>query len=123
MKTYEEFNKEEPKVERNYWDNGQIKSKKWYLSGELHREDGPAVQYWYKNGQKQFEYWYLNGKKHRDNGPVYQIWYENGQIRSEKWFLNNNRYSREEWVEELKRIGSPHYEEQRMLLNMEKYNI
>ena len=31
-------------------------SKCWYLNGELHRVDGPAVEY--ANGDK---YWYLNG--------------------------------------------------------------
>ena len=31
--------------------------KLWYLNGELHREDGPAIEYC--NGDK---YWYLNGR-------------------------------------------------------------
>jgi hypothetical protein len=42
---------------------------------------------------------------------------------SEDWYLNGKGYSKEEWVEELKKIGSKHYREQRMLLNMEKYNL
>ena len=33
-------------------------AKQWYLNGERHREDGPAVEY--ANGTK---YWYLNGKQ------------------------------------------------------------
>ena len=37
----------------------------WYLNGELHRTDGPAVEY--ANGNK---YWYLNGKFHRTDGPA-----------------------------------------------------
>jgi len=32
--------------------------KEWYLNGELHRTDGPAVEY--ENGCKQ---WYLNGEE------------------------------------------------------------
>jgi hypothetical protein len=32
-------------------------TKMWYLNGELHREDGPAVEY--PDGTKR---WYLNGK-------------------------------------------------------------
>ena len=32
--------------------------KEWYLNGQLHREDGPAVEY--ANGDK---YWYLNGQR------------------------------------------------------------
>lgn len=31
--------------------------KSWYLNGNLHREDGPAIEH--TNGDK---YWYLNGK-------------------------------------------------------------
>jgi antitoxin component YwqK of YwqJK toxin-antitoxin module len=87
------------------------------LNGKKHREDGPAVQYWYENGQKESEYWYLNGKLHREDGPALQF------EKCQYWFLNDIRYSRKEWIEELKKIGSPHYEEQKILLNTEKYNI
>ena len=37
------------------WPNG---SKSWYLNGNLHREDGPAVEY--PDGSKQ---WYLNDEQ------------------------------------------------------------
>jgi hypothetical protein len=50
----------------------------WYLNGQLHREDGPAVEY--DNGTRQ---WYLNGKLHREDGPA--IEYANG-VRH--WYLN-----------------------------------
>ena len=148
MKTYENFiNK--PDIE--YYDNGQKKSERWYLNGELHREDGPAIQCWniygqkwieqwvlndkyhrvdgpayqswYENGQKKSERWYLNGKLHREDGPAYQRWYKDGQKEYEGWWLNNKEYSREEWVDKLKEIGSPYYEEQKILLDAEKYNI
>jgi len=33
-------------------------NKHWYLNGELHREDGPAIEF--ANGDKK---WYLNGEK------------------------------------------------------------
>ena len=33
-------------------------TKKWYLNGKLHREDGPAVER--SNGTKE---WWLNGKE------------------------------------------------------------
>ena len=48
-------------------------------SGQLHREDGPAVIY--PDGRQE---WYRNGHLHRDNGPaaIYpdgtQYWYRNG---------------------------------------------
>jgi antitoxin component YwqK of YwqJK toxin-antitoxin module len=77
----------------------------------------------YANGQKEYEIWYLNGKYHREDGPTYQEWFENGQKKSELWYLNGKKYSREEWVDKLKTIESPHYDEQRMLLDVEKYNL
>jgi len=40
-------------------------TKFWYLNGQFHREDGPAVEY--ADGTK---YWYLNGKRHREDGPA-----------------------------------------------------
>jgi antitoxin component YwqK of YwqJK toxin-antitoxin module len=121
MKTYENFINNNPKIE--YFNNGQKQSELWYLNDKHHREDGPSYQSWYSNGQKRYESWLLNGKLHREDGPAYQFWYSNGQKRIEEWWLNNKEYTREEWVDELKKIGSKHYREQKMLLNMENYNL
>jgi len=50
----------------------------WYLNGERHREDGPALET--AAGGKA---WYLNGKLHREDGPAIEyanghcVWYEN----------------------------------------------
>ena len=55
-------------------------TKFWYLNGERHRTDGPAVEY--ADGTKE---WYLNGKNHRTDGPAIErsdgtkIWYLNGE--------------------------------------------
>ena len=46
--------------------------KHWYLNGERHREDGPAVEF--SDGDKA---WYLNGKLHREDGPAVE--YEDGR--------------------------------------------
>ena len=43
------------KYEVHVYDDG---NKFWYLNGECHREDGPAVEY--ADGTKR---WYLNGKE------------------------------------------------------------
>jgi len=121
IKIFEKFN--EPEVKIDYYPNGQKKSEIWSLNGKYHREDGPAYQKWYKNGQKRYEEWSLNNKYHREDGPAYQTWFENGQKWYELWYLNDKPHSREDWVDQLKKIGSHHYEEQQMLLDMEKYNI
>ena len=129
MKTYENFIKNlfkrKPRVK--YYENGQKKSEEWIeewvLNGKYHRVDGPAYQYWYKNGQKESEGWYLNNRRHREDGPAFINWSINGQKRIELWYLNGKFYTREKWVNQLKNIGSIHYEEQKILLNVEKYNI
>jgi len=71
-------------------------TKRWYLNGNLHRENGPAIEYadgtkcWYLNGKRHredinpetgltcpaieyangYKEWYLNGKCHREDGPA-----------------------------------------------------
>jgi len=59
-------------------------SKKWYLNGKLHREDGPALEY--ADGDKE---WWLNGEFHREGGPAVEYadgsksWYLNGKLHRE----------------------------------------
>ena len=66
------------------WANG---SNSWCLNGHLHREGGPAVEY--ADGDK---YWYLNGQWHREDGPAIECangdkeWYLDGQRLAEKEF-------------------------------------
>ena len=57
-------------------------NKKWYLHGEPHREDGPAVEL--ANG---FKSWWLHGRLHREDGPAVE--YIDG---SKEWWLNSMWY-------------------------------
>ena len=65
----------------------QYGTKYWWLNGEYHRVDGPAVEY--ADGAK---YWFLNGKRHRIDGPAIEDfdgekrWYINGEVLSEAEF-------------------------------------
>lgn len=78
-------------------------SKRWYLDGQLHRVDGPAVEY--PNGPKE---WWLNGFRHRENGPAIEgkfgdlSWYKHGKLHREdgpafeigdlqQWWLYNHK--------------------------------
>ena len=58
--------------------NIQMDLNEWYIHGERHREDGPAVEY--RDGTK---LWYINGKRHREDGPAVEL--SNG---SKAWLLN-----------------------------------
>ena len=63
-------------------------TKKWYVNGNLHRIDGPAVEY--ADGDKE---WWFNGQPHRENGPANEK--TNGY---KEWWLNGKQYSYEEWL-------------------------
>jgi hypothetical protein len=43
-------------------------TKVWYLNGQYHRTDGPAVEF--ADGGKG---WYLNGQCHRTDGPALEF--------------------------------------------------
>ena len=85
-------------------------TKWWYLNGQRHRVDGPAIEY--SNGIK---WWYLNGKIHRTDGPAVeykdgsQWWYLNDELHrtdgpaivestgSKFWFLNGKQITEDEF--------------------------
>ena len=62
-------------------------TKLWYINGNFHREDGPAVEY--ASGNK---FWYLNGHLHREDGPAVE--YANGNKR---WYINDKELTEEEF--------------------------
>ena len=65
-------------------------TKFWYMDGDLHRTDGPAVEC--IDGYKS---WWLNGKRHCEDGPAVEYadgtkeyWYGGKQI-DEEHFLSD----------------------------------
>ena len=99
---------------------GQNGTKLWWLNGQRHREDGPAVEF--PNGTK---YWYLNGKSHREDGPAVEypsgtkFWYINGQRHREDgpaveyangtkiWWLNDKKLSNKQLLSKKMKINYP----------------
>ena len=98
----------------NVYDNGH---KEWFLNGEYHREDGPAIEYSY--GAK---YWYLNSKCHREDGPAVEypdgrkFWYLNGKLHREDgpaceypngskyWFLKGEECTEAEFLKKTSKV-------------------
>ena len=66
----------------------------WYLNGECHREDGPAIER--ADGGKE---WFLNGKRHREDGPAKE--YADG---SKAWYLNGKSLTEEEWKKKVNKV-------------------
>jgi len=64
----------------------------YYLNGEFHREDGPAI-IWYDGSI----YYYVNGVRHREDGPAV-IW-DDG---SKYWYINSKDITKEvnNWIKE-----------------------
>ena len=61
----------------------RVGDKCWYLNGERHRVNGPAVEY--ADGDKA---WWLNGELHREDGPAFE--FANGD---KAWYLNGRYYT------------------------------
>jgi len=57
-------------------------TKKWYLNGVPHREDGPAVESPYGN-----KIWFLNGKLHREDGQAIEL-----TDGTKEWWILNERH-------------------------------
>jgi len=70
--------------------------KAWYLNGERHREDGPAIEL--ADGDK---YWYLNGKRHREDGPAIE-----GADGSKAWYLNGKPLTETEFKQRMNKSCS-----------------
>ncbi len=72
-------------------------TKEWYLNGNLHRENGPAVEY--ANGTKS---WFLNGKCHREDGPAIEC-----ADGSKSWWLNGIKYySETQWKKKVSKLNN-----------------
>jgi len=120
--------------------------------GVPHREDGPSYESWYSNGNREMvEYiqddiytrldgpayqhfningvalsteYMVNGKVHREDGYAYiQLTQITGKIRNKSYYLYDIELTQELFVKKLKEINSPHYEKQKMIFELEKYNI
>ena len=80
--------KSDPKIRKKYYNNGNIKTEKYFLNNQLHREDGPACIEYYEDGNKMIELHYLNNKCHKEIGLAI-IWYcNNGKIKHEHYWIS-----------------------------------
>jgi hypothetical protein len=99
-----------------WYDDLRFDRQEWWLNGQLHRIDGPAItcqngsQYWCQynqlhrtNGPASVEpniqyhtydkklttiAWYFNGKKHRIDGPAYYKHFDDDNKLLEEWYID-----------------------------------
>ena len=118
--------------EVNYADG----TKSWYLNGDLHRKNGPAIEwangdkYWYHkddlhrkygpailktNGDK---HWYRYGERHCEHGPA--IEWANGD---KSWFLNDKELSHSEWKQAIAKLNEPSCDGKVVEIEGKKYKL
>jgi hypothetical protein len=72
-------------------------SKEWWLNGNLHRIDGPAVER--ADGTKM---WWLEDKRHRSDGPAVEC-----ADGTKTWWLNGKQVS---WQQVYRQANDPEIE-------------
>ena len=73
----------------------RLGNKRYYThSGQLHREDGPAVIL--KTGSK---FWFQNGELHREDGPA--VTWTSGNM---EWWINGVQYTESEYCLQIKTL-------------------
>ena len=117
------FENTEPEIDIDYYKNGNTRVISYKLNDRFHKEDGPAYQEYYDDGRIYVESYFVNGDRHRADGPSVIFYDENGEIGVRLYYLNNIIYKREDWLEELKKMNSPYYKHQKMLYDIDKYNL
>jgi antitoxin component YwqK of YwqJK toxin-antitoxin module len=70
-----------------YYPNRNIRAEFYYVNGENHRTDGPAIISYYDNGNINYKYYFINDELHRTNGPAIIEYYKNGNIESKTYYL------------------------------------
>ena len=60
-------------------------------NGKCHNENGPAFIEYYPNGNVEYKSWYINGKEHNENGPAIIGYDEDGNIIRQEYWENGTR--------------------------------
>ncbi len=72
-----------------YYENGNIKCEEYYKKDKLHRKDKPTIIK-YNNGNIHSKIYYNYGKQHRENGPAIIQYDKNKNITTEMYCINGN---------------------------------
>jgi hypothetical protein len=82
----------------------------WWLNGQLHRQDGPAIEY--PDGTRE---WCLNGQLHRQDGPAIER-----ADGTREWWLNGKKFKNcERFLKALeKTVSKKRFQEIKSLLEV-----
>jgi len=80
---------------QEFYDNGQIKSERYYRDGDYYNPNGMIIKTWYMDGQIHSEESHLYNQQNIKMGVIYKAWYEDGTIESELYYLDGKRITKE----------------------------
>jgi hypothetical protein len=100
-----EYHRVDSPAYASWYRNGKKASEQYFFRGQCHRVDGPAYSSWDDEGRKTSEEYRIDGKNHRTTGPAYRGWDESGEIIYELYYLNGISFSKERWLEVVKKIN------------------
>lgn len=72
-----------------YYDNGKVKSEKYWKNSHIHNVGGPAFIVYYENGHKKREEYLVDGMLHK-----VIAYYDNGSKKYEEYLVNGNQLKR-----------------------------
>ena len=71
--------------------------KEWEF--ELYQDQDRRHRKWFdENGQLEFQEYWLNGQLHRKDGPALEHFDETGQPYIKEWWFNGRQLSEEDWL-------------------------
>jgi hypothetical protein len=79
-------------IERKYFENGNIRVKRWVKDGKTHREDGPAFVRYNREGFPICALWKQNGVRHREDGKASYFYSEPYDTGTGRWGVDNSTY-------------------------------
>lgn len=89
-------------------------NKTWWLHGQWHREDGPAVEW--LSGTKE---WYVNGNCHRVDGPAVEWASGKASGKAVEWWLDGCLMDFQEWKQEVRKYYDNQEDYLLMLLKLD----
>lgn len=84
LRYYSPISNSTPNLNTDSEGNRRWGLKGWYINGERHRTDGPAIE-----GGQGTKIWYLNDRRHRTDGPAVE--YPDG---TKEWWVNEQHISK-----------------------------
>jgi len=70
-----------------------ISYRAWYVHGQRHRIDGPAVEMSHPDGAIKETTWYLHDKCHREDGPALEYFSKDKYHRKSLYYLDDTQLS------------------------------